>query len=147
MSDSHEYVRAPEHLLFGRDDADALAARPYDRPWPDGTVRASRHHTLVCLEGDYAGGRGDDALAALRQAYPWRHVTRCGNTIVVWPVGTVWVSHQPGAVILRGDIDGLDRAAVQAMYPGRTVSCDGAQLTVWPPADHRTATRNRTRTD
>lgn len=81
------------------------------------------------LDGEF----GEKALDAVRAQYPWRQVTRCGPVIVVWPLGTAWVSHQPSAVILRGHFDERDNEALRAAYPGRTVSRDGELLTVWPP--------------
>ncbi|MCM2410757.1 hypothetical protein [Streptomyces sp. RKAG290] len=88
----------------------------------------TRHHTLVRIHGEF----GQEALETVRAGYPWRYVTRCESTIIVWPVGATWVSHQPEAVLLRGSFDVRDKQAVQDAHPGRTVTHDGNLLTVWP---------------
>lgn len=86
------------------------------------------HHTLVQVTGDL----DDESLRAVQGLYPWRHVTLCASEIIVWPLGTLWVSHQPTAVVLRGRFDARDVNAVRIVHPGRTVSHDGDQITVWP---------------
>lgn len=85
--------------------------------------------TRLCSSSEFFD---EEALEAVQTLYPWRHVTRCESVIVVFPLGTTWLSHTPEAVILRGHFDMRDRQAVQAAHSGRTGPQDGVLLTVGP---------------
>ncbi|MDP5317335.1 hypothetical protein [Streptomyces poriferorum] len=105
-----------------------MPARPTGTAWLTGIREEDRHHTLV----RFAGELDDAALADIRALCPGRHVSRCGSEIVVWPLGTTWVSHGPRSTVLRGSFDERDVQAVLAAHPGRLVSRDGDLITVWP---------------
>lgn len=116
-------IRTPQPPVNG-----GVPARPTGTAWPTGIREEDRHHTLVRFAGDL----DDAALADIRALCPGRHVSRCGSEIVVWPLGTTWVSHGPRSTVLRGSFDERDVQAVLAAHSGRLISRDGDLITVWP---------------